>query len=84
MLLKLATSYNIAIYITNQVMAKPDTFFGDPTTPVGGHVLGHASTYRIYLRKGKKGTRVAKLIDAPHLPDSEAIFMITEGGIKDV
>ena len=83
-LLKLATTYNIAIYVTNQVMAKPDTFFGDPTVPIGGNIVGHNSTYRVYLRKGKKGTRVAKLIDAPHLPDGEAIFIVTEQGIKDV
>ena len=81
---KLATSYNVVVYVTNQVMAKPDTFFGDPTAPVGGHVLAHNSTYRVYLRKGKKGTRVAKMVDAPHLSDSEAIFQVTEKGIEDV
>lgn len=84
MLLKLATQYNLAIYVTNQVMARPDVFFGDPTEAIGGHVLAHASTYRIYLRRGKKGTRVAKLVDAPALPESEAIFQVTEEGIKDV
>ena len=83
-LLKLATQYNIAVYITNQVMAKPDTFFGDPTAAIGGHVLHHASTYRVYLRRGKKGTRVAKLVDAPAMPDSESIFIVTNDGIKDV
>ncbi|MDP6641948.1 MAG: DNA repair and recombination protein RadA [Candidatus Nanoarchaeia archaeon] len=83
-LMKIATKYNIAIYITNQVMAKPDTFFGDPTEAIGGHVLAHASTYRIYLRRGKKGTRVAKLVDAPAMPDGEAIFQIFDDGIKDV
>ena len=83
-LLKLAHTYDIAVYITNQVMSKPDTFFGDPTEAIGGHVLHHASTYRVYLRKGKKGTRVAKLVDAPAMPDAEAIFQITDEGIKDV
>src|SRR3990167_3529762 len=83
-LLKLAHNYNIAVYITNQVMSKPDTFFGDPTEAIGGHVLHHASTYRIYLRRGKKGTRVAKLVDAPALPEGEAIFEVTNEGIKDV
>ncbi|MEK6948188.1 MAG: DNA repair and recombination protein RadA [Nanoarchaeota archaeon] len=81
---KLATSYNLAVYVTNQVMSKPDTFFGDPTAAIGGHIVGHNSTYRVYLRKGKKGTRVAKMIDAPHLPDTEAIFQVTEKGIEDV
>ncbi len=83
-LLRMAEKYHIAVYITNQVMAKPDVFFGDPTEAVGGHILHHASTYRIYLRRGKKGTRVAKLVDAPALPDAEAIFQVTEEGIKDV
>jgi len=83
-LMKLASQYNLAIYVTNQVMAKPDTFFGDPTEAIGGHVLHHASTYRIYLRRGKKGTRVAKLVDAPAMPESEAIFQVTEKGIEDV
>ncbi|MBS3151636.1 DNA repair and recombination protein RadA, partial [Candidatus Woesearchaeota archaeon] len=83
-LMRLATQYNIAMYVTNQVMAKPDTFFGDPTEAIGGHVLHHASTYRVYLRRGKKGTRVAKLVDAPAMPESEAIFQVTEKGIEDV
>lgn len=83
-LMKLASAYNIVVYVTNQVMSKPDTFFGDPTAPIGGHIVGHNSATRIYLRKGKKGTRVAKLIDSPHLPDGEAIFNVEEKGIVDV
>lgn len=83
-LLKLATKYNIAVYFTNQVMSKPDTFFGDPTQAIGGHVLHHASTYRVYLRRGKKGTRVAKLVDAPALADAECVFTVTSSGIQDV
>ncbi|MDD5331362.1 MAG: DNA repair and recombination protein RadA [Candidatus Nanoarchaeia archaeon] len=83
-LLKLAHTYNIAVYITNQVMSKPDVFFGDPTEAIGGHVLAHASTYRVYVRRGKKGTRVAKLVDAPAMPDAECIFSVTDDGIQDV
>jgi DNA repair protein RadA len=82
-LMKLADKHNLAVYVTNQVMSKPDTFFGDPTEAIGGHVVAHNSTYRIYLRRGKKGTRVAKMIDAPNLAESEAIFMIDEIGVKD-
>ncbi len=80
---RLADAYNLAVYITNQVMARPDILFGDPTAPVGGNVLAHMSTYRIYLRRGRKGTRIARLVDAPNLPEREAIFIITESGIKD-
>jgi len=83
-LLKLADTYNLCVYVTNQVMAKPDMFFGDPTQAIGGHVVAHASTFRIYLRKGKKGSRVAKLIDAPNLADGECNFMVEEHGLKDL
>jgi DNA repair protein RadA len=82
-LAKLADMYNLAIYVTNQVMAKPDMFFGDPTEAIGGNIVAHNSTYRVYLRRGKKGTRVAKLVDAPDLADNETIFMVTEKGIID-
>ena len=80
---KLADMHNLAIYVTNQVMAKPDAFFGDPTEAIGGHIVGHNSTFRIYLRKGKKGTRVAKLVDSPNLPDAECIYEVTDDGIRD-
>jgi DNA repair protein RadA len=83
-LLRLSEQYNIAIYITNQVMANPAVMFGDPTTAIGGHILGHASTYRIYLRRGKKGSRVAKMIDAPNLPENETIFWLTLDGLSDI
>ena len=82
-LMKLAEQCNIAVYVTNQVMANPAMMFGDPTVAVGGNIVGHASTYRMYLRRGKKDSRVAKLIDSPNLPDSEAIFFLTTGGLKD-
>ena len=83
-LMKLAEQRNLAVFVTNQVMANPAMMFGDPTIPVGGNILGHASTYRLYLRRGKKDTRVAKLIDSPNLPDNETVFMVTANGLKDV
>lgn len=83
MLHKLADANNIAVYVTNQVMAKPDMFFGDPTKPVGGHILGHGATFRIYLRKSKGEKRIARLIDSPSLPDGETVFKITGDGVVD-
>jgi DNA repair protein RadA len=83
-LLKLGEQHNLAIYVTNQVMADPAQMFGDPTKAVGGNIVAHASTYRIYLRRGKKDTRVAKLIDSPNLPDNETVFMVETQGLKDV
>jgi|TARA_B100001964_G_scaffold189680_1_gene211472 DNA repair protein RadA len=83
-LAKLAHMNNLCVYVTNQVMAKPDMFFGDPTTAIGGHIVGHASTFRLYLRKGKKGSRVAKLVDSPNLPEGEASFYVETSGLKDI
>jgi DNA repair protein RadA len=83
-LAKIASSHNICVYVTNQVMAKPDQFFGDPTASIGGHIVAHASTFRIYLRKGRKGSRVAKLIDAPNLADGECCFEVTSPGLVDI
>lgn len=83
-LLRLADTHNLCVYVTNQVMARPDVFFGDPTQAIGGHIVGHASTFRIYLRKGKKGSRVAKLVDSPNLPETECGFFVTESGLKDL
>ncbi|MCK4928090.1 MAG: DNA repair and recombination protein RadA, partial [Candidatus Aenigmarchaeota archaeon] len=79
---KLGDTYNAAIYVTNQVMSKPNVLFGDPTEAIGGHIVGHTSTFRIYLRKSRQNLRVAKLVDSPHLPEGEAIFCVTSEGIK--
>lgn len=80
---KLADKFNLAVYITNQVMDNPGIMFGDPTTPIGGHVLAHAATYRIYLRKGKEEKRIARLVDSPNMPEGECVFKVTPKGIAD-
>jgi len=82
-LIKMSEQHNLAIYVTNQVMANPAMMFGDPTTAIGGNIVGHASTYRMYLRRGKQGSRVAKLIDSPNLPENEAMFYLTIKGVRD-
>lgn len=81
---RLADSFNLAVFVTNQVMARPDVLFGDPTQAVGGHVLAHQSTYRIYLRKSKGETRIARLIDCSYLPEAECVFRVTQEGVRDV
>jgi DNA repair protein RadA len=82
-IIRLAEIYNIALVITNQVQSSPDTFFGDPTKAAGGNVLGHASTYRVYLRKSGEN-RVAKMIDSPYHPYSDARFTVNERGTDDM
>ncbi|WP_445474190.1 DNA repair and recombination protein RadA [Methanococcoides methylutens] len=75
--------FNSCVVVTNQVMSKPDAFFGDPTKPIGGHILGHTATFRLYIRKSKGDKRIVKLVDSPNLPDGEAIMSITTDGLGD-
>jgi len=82
-LLRFADTYNAAIVVTNQVSARPDILFGDPTRPIGGNIVAHAATYRVYLRKSKPPKRIARLIDSPNLPEGEAVFSLTGEGIRD-
>jgi DNA repair protein RadA len=80
---KLADINNALVLVTNQVHSKPDAMWGDPTKPIGGHILAHASTFRLYLRKSKGGRRIARLVDSPNLPDGEAVFNVTTEGLRD-
>jgi DNA repair protein RadA len=82
-ILQFADLNKSAVAVTNQVAAKPDAFFGDPTRAIGGHVLGHTSTFRLYLRKSKGNRRIARLIDSPNLPEGEAVITISEDGVRD-
>jgi len=81
-LIRLARAFNAAAVITNQVMAQPDAFFAKVVRPVGGHILGHTSHTRIFLRKGRSNVRIAKLVVSPFLPEGEAPIRITERGIE--
>ncbi len=82
-LMRLAEIYDAAVVITNQVQARPDVFYGDPTQAVGGHVLGHAPGVRVYLKRSRGNKRIARVVDAPHLPEGETVFEITEWGVRD-
>ncbi|MDE1828626.1 MAG: DNA repair and recombination protein RadA [Candidatus Micrarchaeota archaeon] len=79
---KIAMAYHLAVIYTNQVQSDPSQMFGDPTKSVGGRVVEHTSTYRIYLKKSGK-FRVAVMKDSPHHPDGECVYGVTEGGVVD-
>ncbi|AOW81181.1 DNA repair and recombination protein RadA [Halodesulfurarchaeum formicicum] len=81
-LMRIGDLYNTAVLVTNQVQSNPDAFFGDPTKPIGGNILGHTSTFRIYLRKSKGDKRIVRLVDAPNLADGEAVMRVEDGGLK--
>ena len=82
-LLRIADIYNIAVVVTNQVVAQPDVFFGNPLKPAGGNVVAHGATYRVWLRKGKENVRIAKIFDSPYHPEREVEFKIAAEGIVD-
>ena len=82
-LLRIAEAFNLSVVLTNQVQAKPDVSYGDPNKPAGGHVMAHACTHRVYLRKGRANTRLVQVIDSPYLPEEKIRVAITEAGIVD-
>lgn len=83
--LQISEEFNVAVLMTNHVMSDPSgaMFISDPKKPVGGHVIAHASTVRLSVRKGKQDQRVIKVIQAPHLADGEETFVIGDGGVLD-
>lgn len=84
-LIRLARAFNTAAVVTNQVMAKPDVFFGNAVHPIGGHIVGHTSHTRVFLRKSARGpVRIARLVSSVYLPEGERVFKITENGIEDI
>ncbi|XP_002737805.1 DNA repair protein RAD51 homolog 1-like [Saccoglossus kowalevskii] len=85
-LLRLADEFGVAVVITNQVVAQVDgaaMFTADPKKPIGGNIIAHASTTRLYLRKGRGETRICKIYDSPCLPEAEAMFAILADGVGD-
>jgi DNA repair protein RadA len=80
---RLADTHSLAVYITNQVMDNPAILFGDPTQPVGGNIVAHAATTRLYIRKSKEEKRIVRLVDSPSMPEGETVIKITPEGIKD-
>ena len=82
-LVRIAETYEVAVVVTNQIQASPDAYFGDTVRPVGGHVLAHTSTYRIYLKRSGKN-RIARMVDSPYHAEREILFTLSDSGISDV
>ena len=82
----MSDEFGVAVLITNQVVAQVDggAFMGGPAMkPIGGHIIAHASTTRLSLRKGRAESRIMKIMDSPMLPEGEALFAITNEGVND-
>jgi DNA repair protein RAD51 len=83
---KIADEHQVAVVITNQVVASVDgSSFGggNDKKPIGGHIMAHAAQTRLSLRKGLKDNRICKIYDSPCLPEAEATYCITNSGIDD-
>ena len=80
----LVSNYNLAVYMTNQVQHDPGQMFGNPEKAVGGNIVGHFCTIRLWLGKAAKGTRRMRLVDSPDLPEGEALFKINETNLESV
>lgn len=83
---KIADEHQVAVLITNQVVAQVDgSSFGgaNDKKPIGGHIMAHAAQTRLFLRKGMKENRICKIYDSPCLPEDEATYAITDNGIDD-
>ncbi|CAK5025761.1 unnamed protein product [Meloidogyne enterolobii] len=86
-LMKLAEEFGVAVVVTNQVVSQVDggnMYQADPKKPIGGNILAHASTTRLFFRKGRGPQRICKIYDSPCLPESECTFEITGHGIDDI
>jgi DNA repair protein RadA len=81
-LLRIAETCSVAVVITNQIQSSPDSLFGDPFRPTGGNIMGHTTTYRIYLKKAGKN-RIARMADSPYHAEREVLFTLNEEGIGD-
>ena len=79
-----ADIYNIAVIITNQVVSYTDgSQFGiNSMKAAGGNIMGHGSTYRIFLKKAGKN-RVAIMYDSPYHAYEQIKFSISENGIQN-
>ncbi|XP_034588384.1 DNA repair protein RAD51 homolog B isoform X1 [Setaria viridis] len=84
---KLADEFGVAVVITNQVVAQVDgaaMFAGPQIKPIGGNIMAHASTTRLFLRKGRGEERICKVVSSPCLAEAEARFQISSEGVTDV
>jgi len=82
MLVKIADVHNIAVVITNQVMSKPEAY-GDPVAPIGGNIIAHSSTYRVYMSKAKGDVRIVKMVDSPYHAYTDCRIQLSPAGITD-
>jgi len=79
-----AVKYDVAVVVTNQIIANIDDFlYGKTEEPALGFAWAHRPQQRIFLRKSRGSARIARLFDSSRMPEREALFYVTESGISD-
>ena len=58
-------------------------FAGPSVKPIGGNIMAHASTTRLWLKKGRGENRVCRIMSSPSLPEQDATFSIGADGVSD-
>ncbi len=83
-LVALAVKYDLAVLVTNQIIANVEEFlFGSPEEPALGFAWAHRPQQRIFVRKSRGSSRIARLFDSSRMPEREALFYVTESGLTD-
>ncbi len=83
-LLRICKLYDVYVVVTNQVMDVPVSWRGGQKIPVGGNIIAHGMTHRLFITNFKGNIKKVKVIDSPNLPlNAEAYFEIFEGGVRD-
>ena len=83
-LVALAVKFDLAVVVTNQIIANVEEFlFGSPEEPALGFAWAHRPQQRIFLRKSRGSSRIARLFDSSRMPEREALFYVTESGLTD-
>jgi len=84
---RLADEFGVAIVVTNQVVQAnldgASMFAGPGVKPIGGNIMAHATTTRLWFKKGRGENRVVKIISSPCLPERDAQFSISDNGVGD-
>jgi len=76
--------HGMAVYLVNQIQIDPGVAFGNPIKAIGGSIVSHYATTRVFMRRAAKGNRVIVLKDSPDLPEGEAIFKICDDKFESI
>eukprot|EP00210_Caulerpa_lentillifera_P000656 g633.t1 len=79
---KIASEFGVAVVVAANLDGG-SMFAGPSMKPIGGNIMAHATTTRIWVKKGRGETRIAKIVASPALPEAEASFAIDDVGVID-